>query len=118
VLLARSDLDTLVLPLLERLYHAPDTPVAIVPPTATATALTSNNSVNHHRPSGTSSSGRSSGSGAPSVAALYVGVIVLLTFTQDAGFGGMAFQHLTIPAVPWYQERCVGCFRESAISCN
>ena len=98
-MLARSDLDTLVLPLLERLYHAPDTPVAIAPsPTTSATtsALACN----------TGTSGSSSNGGAsPSVAALYVGVIVLLTFTQDAGFGAMAFQHLTIPAVPWYQER-------------
>ena len=31
----------------------------------------------------------------------YVGVINLLTFTQDEGFGATAFQHLILPTVPW-----------------
>ena len=42
---------------------------------------------------------------APTVSGLYVGVIVLLTFTQDEAFCATAFQHLVVPEVPWYEER-------------
>jgi len=87
-LLARSDLDTVLVPLLERLYHAPDVGNSGSTPTATATPT-----------SPTSSNAELS------VSSLYVGVIVLLTFTQDEGFGATAFQHLVLPAVPWYKER-------------
>jgi hypothetical protein len=119
-LAVRSDLDTLVLPLLRTLYFATasqtyaghDATAAAslsnrhsIPPTSAATATNG-------------SSAKSSGDGAVAVvnpairscpfrsqSQLYVIIILLLLFSQDASFGRDAFRRITIPHVPWYKER-------------
>ena len=75
----RSDLDTLVLPLLRTLYF-----------TTVARLYTTTN-----------------GSSTPfrSISQLYVTIILLLLFSQDPSFGADAFRRVMVPVVPWYKER-------------
>lgn len=76
----RSDLDTLVLPLLRTLYFATATRVHVA---------------------------TQKGSSAPfrSLSQLYVIIILLLLFTQDPSFGADAFRRVMVTSVPWYKER-------------
>lgn len=81
-LLARSDLDTVIMPLLHRLY------------------LALNN-----RQKAKSNDDKSDDIGVASLSSLYVAVTVLLTFTTDASFCATSFQHIIFDKVSWYQER-------------
>ena len=81
----RSDLDKLVMPLLRTLYYS--------------------SSLKHYSAS-TSQDGMSIRN-CPfrSSSQLYVILILLLLFSQDASFGPDAFRRVTVPSVPWYKER-------------
>ena len=85
---ARSDLDTLVLPLLRTLY----TSLSSEGSDMTITKRTKNVPFLKPRPFRSQSQ-------------LYVILILLLLFTQDASFGADAFRRVTMPIVPWYRER-------------
>jgi len=88
----RSDLDTLVLPLLRTLYFA--------------------SSPKYY--SGSMQAGRITQDGSTvsirncpfrSSSQLYVIMILLLLFSQDASFGPDAFRRVTVATVPWHKER-------------
>jgi Dyggve-Melchior-Clausen syndrome protein len=82
----RSDLDTVVLPLLRTLYFS--------------TKFHDYYAVENH---GSSISGRPR----PfrSMSHLYLNVILLLLFSQDTSFGPDAFRRIKVMVVPWYRER-------------
>lgn len=96
-IVVRSDLDTLVLPLLRTLYFS--------------------SALRHYSPHGMSSASKNSnGSSSSTVVALrscpfrspsqlYVILILLLLFSQDPSFGKDAFVRTIVPSVPWYKER-------------
>jgi hypothetical protein len=87
-LVVRSDLDTLVMPLLRTLYFS--------------------SSLKHYSPLGTKGdTGAVSLKSCPfrSPSQLYVILILLLLFSQDASFGPDAFRRNIVSAVPWYKER-------------
>jgi len=87
-LAARSDLDTLVMPLLRTLYF-------------------SSTMTHEHHTSTTSPSTVLSAKNRPfrSQSQLYVILILLLIFSQDQSFGRISFKLLSIPDVKWYKER-------------
>jgi Dyggve-Melchior-Clausen syndrome protein len=114
----RSDLDTIVLPILRTLYYS----------TSTQFHVASQQDYQHRglsrSPSGnreniarsrSDSTARSSGSAGSqllsrdfpfrSPSQLYVIVILLLLFSQDASFGSDAFRRVLITSVPWYKDR-------------
>lgn len=89
-LAVRSDLDTLVMPLLRTLYFS--------------------SSLRHYSPHGTKegdSTRAISLKSCPfrSPSQLYVILILLLLFSQDASFGPDAFRRNIVSSVPWYKER-------------
>lgn len=88
----RSDLDTLVVPLLRTLYFSSSLRYY-----SGSTARQSN------------SSGNSSLSlwNCPfrSLSQLYLNLIIVLLFSQDASFGPDAFRRVIVTSVPWYRER-------------
>eukprot|EP00934_Nitzschia_sp_Nitz4_P004406 Nitzschia sp. Nitz4//scaffold66_size103028//44609//47635//NITZ4_004498-RA/size103028-snap-gene-0.139-mRNA-1//-1//CDS//3329556350//4396//frame0 len=90
-LAVRSDLDTLVLPLLRTLYIASNTQ-----------SYTATEFVSYAR----KDKGRDIRS-CPfrSHSQLYVNVILLLLFSQDTSFGRDAFERIQVPMVVWYKER-------------
>ena len=99
-LVARSDLDTLVLPLLRTLYFASQSNTYIAKDYA---YLKTPNTTTGEPGSNTAMDIRS----CPfrSQSQLYVIIILLLIFSQDSSFGRDAFRRLTIPNVLWYKER-------------
>jgi hypothetical protein len=114
-LLARSDLDTIIMPLLHKLYQALDNRKQ-----GTSSSSSSNSSGIKNSGSGSqgaaaaaaedvssSSSPRTKQDdlGVASLSSLYVAVTVLLTFTTDASFCATSFQHIVLSKVSWYKER-------------
>lgn len=93
----RSDLDTLVMPLLRTFYFA--------------------SSARHVSaidfPSKSSAGGKANGLNSISIrtcpfrsqSQLYLVVILLLLFSQDSSFGSDAFRRTMVATVPWYKER-------------
>ena len=96
-IVVRSDLDTVVMPLLRTLYFS--------------------SALKHYSPHGISSSknGKDNTTTSTSLqlkscpfrspSQLYVIMILLLLFSQDASFGPDAFRRIIVPSVPWYKER-------------
>jgi hypothetical protein len=85
----RSDLDTLVLPLLRTLYYS--------------SVVTQYHHPASYKQSTPNDLSRSCPFRSPSQ--LYLILILLLLFSQDASFGPDAFRRVTIPSLPWYKER-------------
>lgn len=90
-LAVRSDLDKLVLPLLRTLYFS--TSISSYISGRTTTYSNDGNSVNVLEQPFRSRS------------QLYVIMILLLIFSQDASFGPDAFKRSNIPSIEWYKER-------------
>ena len=95
----RSDLDTLVLPLLRTLYFACSVRHYVAQdfsarrrPSIDTTASASTNLSIRNCPFRSASQ-------------LYVIIILLLLFSQDPSFGPDAFRRVMIPTVPFYKER-------------
>jgi len=86
----RSDLDTLVVPLLRTLYFASSARFYA----GNAGKIPSNG-------------GAVSIRNLPfrSLSQLYLNLILLLLFSQDSSFGPDAFRRTMLPTVPWYRER-------------
>ena len=123
-LVVRSDLDTLVLPLLRTLYFSTSTR-SYVGHDATLSSSTvpnqKSNAIEHNNAASSSATASASGntksrSGTvadPTIrncpfrsqSQLYVIIILLLLFSQDSSFGRDAFRRITIPHVAWYKER-------------
>ncbi|GAX25400.1 hypothetical protein FisN_5Lh500 [Fistulifera solaris] len=89
----RSDLDTIVLPLLRTLYFSSST---------------------RFYTASTSSKGKDGEAAKKlnirncpfrSQSQLYVMIILLLIFSQDTSFGADAFRRISIQSIPWYKER-------------
>ncbi len=95
-LVVRSDMATLVLPLLRTLYFSSDTKTHV------ASDFTSRTSASE-----LSSTRKLDVRGCPfrSQSQLYVIMILLLLFSQDSIFGRDAFRRITVTNVPWYKER-------------
>ena len=95
----RSDLDTIVLPLLRTLYYSTSMQHHIAQDYRSK-ANQGKNTIDTQRqvtnaqdyPYRTQSQ-------------LYVVIILLLILSQDSSFGSDAFRRVTIPLVPWYKER-------------
>ena len=87
----RSDLDTLVLPLLRTLYFS-------------SSSVKHYDSLSH---GGNISQTNLSLRTCPfrSLSQLYVIIILLLLFSQDSSFGSDAFRRVMVPNVLWYKER-------------
>jgi hypothetical protein len=97
-LVVRSDLDTLVMPLLRTLYFA----------SRSHTFLAKDYASKRSSVTSTSSQAFSSDiRGCPfrSQSQLYVIIILLLLFSQDSSFGRDAFKRITVNNVVWYKER-------------
>ena len=94
-LAVRSDLDTLVLPLLRTLYFSSRT-----------NSYMAKDFASHSSPDNPSSYSLDIRS-CPfrSLSQLYVIIILLLLFSQDASFGRDAFRRITVSNVIWYKER-------------
>ena len=86
----RSDLDTLVVPLLRTLYFS-----SSLKQYSSNAASKSNGD--------TALSPRNCPFRSPSQ--LYLNLILLLLFSQDASFGPDAFRRVMVTSVPWYRER-------------
>lgn len=95
-LVVRSDLDTLIMPLLRTLYFA----------SSTKTYMASDYSSRSKDPAKTSLP-QLDVRNCPfrSYSALYVNVILLLLFSQDSSFGRDAFRRINVGPVLWYKER-------------
>lgn len=93
---ARSDLDTLVIPLLRTLYFSSTLS------NDDATNLRRTNTASHLNPFVALSQ-----RDRPfrSLSQLYVILILLLIFSQDASFGRDSFRRVNISGVKWYKER-------------
>jgi hypothetical protein len=97
----RSDLDTLVLPLLRTLYFSSSLRFYAAQDYSTRAV---------RRPSNDSTAGAGntlSLRNCPfrSQSQLYVIIILLLLFSQDTSFGPDAFRRAMVPNLPWYKER-------------
>ena len=116
----RSDLDTLVMPLLRTLYFASASSRYMADFTGGGESIASSPKKMPRRPSNgsvSSSSAQAETTGAISPAwsirscpfrsqsQIYVIVILLLLFSQDSSFGSDAFRRAIITGVPWYKER-------------
>ncbi|KAG7347045.1 Dyggve-Melchior-clausen syndrome domain containing protein [Nitzschia inconspicua] len=101
-LAARSDLDTLVMPLLRTLYFASRSQTYISKDYAARRASTgpspSHSQVLNSRYDIRSCPFRS-------LSQLYVNIILLLLFSQDSSFGRDAFKRVIVSDVLWYKER-------------
>lgn len=88
----RSDLDTLVVPLLRTLYFS------------SSLRYYSGSTARQSSSSGTSSLSLSN---CPfrSLSQLYLNLIIVLLLSQDASFGPDAFRRIIVASVPWYRER-------------
>ena len=112
----RSDLDTLVLPLLRTLYFATSLRFHVAAQQDFQYG-SSNNHANsrEHDGGGPKSIADMSGSSATALSTrdfpfrsqsqLYVIMILLLLFSQDTSFGADAFRRVMVLSVPWYKER-------------
>mmetsp|Transcript_12372 Transcript_12372/g.17843 ORF Transcript_12372/g.17843 Transcript_12372/m.17843 type:complete len:946 (-) Transcript_12372:3-2840(-) len=100
---ARSDLDTLVMPLLRTLYFS--TGKSQLKKDAKAPNATNTASVNGKRNEETPSHSPSKFRPFRSRSQLYLILILLLLFSQDASFGPDAFRRVTLKSIPWYKER-------------
>ena len=101
-LAVRSDLDTLIMPLLRTLYFASRNNTYISKDYATKrTSVTSTTS--KAAGTGTTLDIRSCPFRSPSQ--LYVIAILLLLFSQDPSFGRDAFKRISVSHVVWYKER-------------
>lgn len=91
----RSDLDTLVMPVLRTLYFASSSKTYVA------------QDFQAKGPASSSSSKKLNIRNCPfrSLSQLYVIVILLLLFSQDSSFGSDAFRRITVIHVPWYKER-------------
>ena len=91
----RSDLDTLVLPLLRTLYFA-----------SSVRHFAAQDFSSRQRPSAEAIN-KVSIRNCPfrSVSQLYLIIILLLLFSQDPSFGPDAFKRVMIPSIPFYKER-------------
>lgn len=96
-LVVRSDLDTLVMPLLRTLYFA----------SRVNTYMAKDYASTRHTQGGTSSVRAMDIRSCPfrSQSQLYVIVILLLLFSQDASFGRDAFRRISVSTVAWYKDR-------------
>lgn len=90
-LAVRSDLDNIVLPLLRTLYYSCKTTHHISGRTATTSENTTTALVQPFR----------------SRSQLYVIMILLLIFSQDASFGPDSFRRSSIPSISWYKEKAL-----------
>jgi hypothetical protein len=96
----RSDLDTLVLPLLRTLYMATSLKhYAALDYASTAVAGGANDNAHEQQAVSIRS--------CPfrSLSQLYVIIILLLLFSQDLSFGSDAFRRVMVPSISWYKER-------------
>merc|ERR1712232_692735 len=99
-LAVRSDLDSLVMPLLRTLYFA-----------SRKNTFMARDYTSKH--SSVSSNGTQSGISSLDIRScpfrtqsqLYVIIILLLFFSQDVSFGRDAFRRVIVLTVPWYKER-------------
>jgi hypothetical protein len=85
-LAVRSDLDTLIVPLLRTLYFASSSKHYAAADYANSTVSIRNMPFR-------------------SQSQLYVIVILILLFSQDSSFGSDAFRRTVVSTVPWYKER-------------
>ncbi|CAJ1945657.1 unnamed protein product [Cylindrotheca closterium] len=92
-LAVRSDLDTLVLPLLRTLYFSSQSNTFMASDYAAHKKKGSTNILNIRNCPFRSQS------------QLYVIIILLLLFSQDLSFGRDAFRRIHVPHVVWYKER-------------
>jgi hypothetical protein len=96
-LVVRSDLDTLVLPLLRTLYFS----------SSTKTYVASDFAYRKSKTDSSSTTIKVDIRSCPfrSQSQLYVIIILLLLFSQDSSFGRDAFRRITVAHIPWYKER-------------
>jgi hypothetical protein len=107
-LAVRSDLDTLVMPLLRTLYFASASRTyAAQDFSSKGTAGPSNNESSSHPSSASNNKQLLNIRSCPfrSSSQLYVIIILLLLFSQDSSFGSDVFRRITVPHVVWYKER-------------
>jgi len=107
-LAVRSDLDTLVMPLLRTLYVSSSVRhYAAQDFVSRATGATRRPSTGDESVSDASAGGVMSIRNCPfrSQSQLYVIIILLLLFSQDQSFGSDAFRRTMVSSVPWYKER-------------
>jgi hypothetical protein len=88
----RSDLDTLVVPLLRTLYFS-----------SSIRHYSGNSTVKSQNGGSMALSARNCPFRSPSQ--LYLILILLLLFSQDSSFGPDAFRRVMVTSVPWYRER-------------
>ena len=93
---ARSDLDTLIMPLIRTLYFS--SILVPLPQQTTSSAPAAEFDA-------TSTGQQHSNKMYRSQSQLYVVLILLLLFSQDLSFGPDAFRRVVINSVPWYKER-------------
>jgi hypothetical protein len=102
-LAVRSDLDTLVLPLLRTLYFSSASKTYMAQDYASKLPQLSSNRSTNIQPQALNANVRN----CPfrSQSQLYVIIILLLLFSQDSSFGNDAFRRITVSKVLWYKER-------------
>lgn len=100
-LAVRSDLDTLVLPLLRTLYFSSASKTYMAQDYASKLSQRSSNNES------TTQALNVNVRNCPfrSQSQLYVIIILLLLFSQDSSFGNDAFRRITVSNVLWYKER-------------
>lgn len=109
----RSDLDTLVLPLLRTFYFATSLRYHVASQQDYHSRRNGgnekgqNSSISQAVNDGSPAASRSSLRDCPfrSQSQLYVIIILLLLFSQDPSFGSDAFRRVLVASVPWYKER-------------
>lgn len=99
-LVARSDSDTLVLPLLRTLYFASQSNTYMAKDYAYH-----KNSSKSETSDGINTAMDIRSCPFRSQSQLYVIIILLLIFSQDSSFGRDAFRRITLPNILWYKER-------------
>ena len=95
-LAVRSDLDTIMMPLLRALYFSCSSTFH----STRASSAPSKSKIN-----GSNVIPYSLGHPFRSISHLYVILILLLMFSQDQSFGPVSFRRVTIPVISWYKER-------------